>query len=111
MKAIYKEMLQTTANDPKAQKLLEKKSGIWFVVKHKGIEYVVSTQWWTMRFGKIPAWFPRANIDKKTWILTSGVFTSIDENEILSNPELASNLIRGMRRYRRRWVRWVDYWV
>jgi hypothetical protein len=29
----------------------------------------------------------------------------------LSNPELASNLIHGMRKYRRKWVRWVDYWV
>ena len=111
MKAVYKEMLQTTANDPKAQKLLEKKSGIWFVIKHKWTEYVVSTQWWAMRFGKIPAWFPRANIDKKTWILTSGMFTSIDENEILSNPELASTLVRSMRKYRRKWVRGVDYWV
>jgi hypothetical protein len=33
------------------------------------------------------------------------MFTSIDENKILSNPELASNLIHGMRKYRRKWVR------
>jgi hypothetical protein len=44
MKAVYKEMINTGANNSKAQKLLEKKSGIGFVIKHNSQEYVVSTQ-------------------------------------------------------------------
>lgn len=111
MKAVYKEMINTNAADPKAQKLLEKKSGIGFVIKHNSQEYVVSTQWDKLRFGLIPAWFPRANIDKKTGILKGWMFVSINEDEVLSNPELSSQLIHWLRRYRRKWVRWVDYWV
>jgi hypothetical protein len=90
---------------------LEKKSGIGFVIKHNSQEYVVSTQWDKLRFWLIPWGFPRANIDKKTWILKSWMFVSINEDEVLSNPELSSKLISWLRKYRRKWVKWVDYWI
>ena len=106
MKAIYKEMLNEASNDPKSQALLKKHSGIWFVVEHEWEEYVVSTHWEKMRFGLIPSWFPRANIDTKRWILKWWMFTSISDDEVLTNPKLASILIRTIKWYRRRWIRW-----
>lgn len=109
MKAIYKALLSNIVDDPKAQTLLKKKSGIGFVVEHWWVEYVISTQWGTMKFGKIPLGFPRTNIDKKKWILKWGMFTIIPDNKILTNPELASALINEIKKYRRMWIKWVDY--
>ncbi len=110
MKAIYREFLHNTAKDPKAQKLLERNSAIGFVVPYDGVDYVVSTQWWEVRFGTIPAWFPTNNVDRRRWLLTGWMYSTISEDEILSNPALASNLIRSLRWYRRQRVRWVNYW-
>jgi len=105
MKTVYKELIRKEAEDPKAQALLNRRWWIWFIVTVSGQDYVVSTQWWQLRFGMIPVWFPVWNINRNRWIITWWAYLAINENIVLSNPAIASAIIRWLRRYRRMWIR------